>query len=68
MKKIKTKLEETQDWYNNEIEKDKLELENEKLKFIEEIKKYKKEEILPKIPEKEKLSLWNRIKRTLGVN
>lgn len=68
MKKIKTKLEETQDWYNNEIEKDKLELENEKLKFIEEIKKYKKEEILPKTPEQEKLSLWNRIKRTLGVN
>ena len=30
MKKMKTKLEEIQDWYNNEIEKDKLELEVEK--------------------------------------
>ena len=39
MKKIKTRLEDIQDWYNNEIEKDKLDLETEKKQFIEEIKK-----------------------------
>lgn len=67
MKKIKTKLEEVQDWYNNEIEKDKVELESEKLQFITEIKKIKKEDIFFKKPE-EKLSLWNRLKKTLGMN
>lgn len=67
MKKMKTKLEEIQDWYNNEIEKDKLELEVEKKQFIDEIKKIKKEEIFPKPKKEEKLTLWKRIKKTLGI-
>lgn len=45
-------------WLQNEIERDKRDAEFEKLKFIEQIKKSKKEEIVPK-----KLSLWKRILR-----
>jgi hypothetical protein len=43
--------------------KDFIELESEKQKFIEEIKKSKKEDIIPQPPKK--LSLWNRIKKVL---
>lgn len=67
MKKMKTKLEEIQDWYNNEIEKDKLEIEVEKKQFIDEIKKIKKEEIFPKPKKEEKLTIWKRVKKTLGI-
>ena len=45
-------------WFQNEITKDKQELEKEKLKFIQQIKKIKKEDVVPK-----KLSLWKRILR-----
>jgi hypothetical protein len=45
------------------LNKDKEDLEKEKLNFIQEIKKHKKEEILSK--KKEKLSLWERIKKVL---
>lgn len=43
-------------WLQSEIEKDKRDVELEKLRFIEQIKKSKKEDIVPK-----KLSLWKRI-------
>jgi hypothetical protein len=49
----------------NEIEKDVLELEKEKLKFINQIKNFKKEEIVEK---PKKLSLWQKIKLVLGVS
>ena len=45
-------------WLQNEIERDKQDVESEKRKFIEQIKKSKKEDIVPK-----KLSLWKRILR-----
>jgi hypothetical protein len=51
------------DWLEKERNKDKNELENEKSKFIQEIKKLKKEEIIP-VPLK-KLTLWQRIKKVL---
>ena len=47
-------------WFQNEITKDKKELESEKLKFIQQIKKVKKEEIVPK---KKKVSIWKIILR-----
>lgn len=50
-------------WLKNQMNKDKQELDYEKLKFIQEIKKTKKEEILPQ--PKKKLSLWERIKKVL---
>lgn len=43
-------------WLQSEIEKDKRDVELEKLRFIEQIKNSKKEDIVPK-----KLSLWKRI-------
>jgi len=43
--------------------KDKIQLEREKEDFIKQIKQFKKEEILPKQPEK--ISLWKRIKKVL---
>jgi hypothetical protein len=46
-----------------EIIKDKIILEQEKSKLIDNIKKLKKEDILPKPPEK--LTLWQRIKKVL---
>jgi hypothetical protein len=45
-------------WLQNELEKDRRDIENDKLKFIQEIKKTKKEDMFPK-----KESLWKRILR-----
>jgi len=50
-------------WLDDEIEKDNKELQLEKLKLINEIKKYKKDEILP--PKPKKLTIWQRIKKVL---
>ena len=52
---MKTKSSQLQ-WLQNEIEKDKRDAEFEKLKFIKQIKKTTKEDIVPK-----KLSLWKRV-------
>ena len=46
-------------WLDKEKKKDEFNVENEKKKFIEQIRKQKKEDIIP-IPKK--LSLWQRIK------
>jgi hypothetical protein len=48
----------------NEVERDTIELETEKIKLIEQIKKIKKEDIL-KPKTKEKITLWKRIKKVL---
>jgi hypothetical protein len=50
-------------WYQSEINKDKKDLDNQKLKLINEIKKFKKEEIVPQPPKK--LNLWKRIIKVL---
>jgi hypothetical protein len=47
----------------NEIEADEKELHREKMEFISQIKNLKKEEIIP--TEKEKMSLWQRMKKVL---
>jgi hypothetical protein len=49
----------------SELEKDTIELEKEKLKFIDQIKNLKKEDIVKDKKEPEKLSLWKRIKTVL---
>jgi hypothetical protein len=51
------------DWYQSEMRKDELELNQEKKKLIEQIKSVNKKDI---IEEPVKLSLWMRIKRVLG--
>lgn len=60
MKKTSTQLE----WLQREIKKDQITLDKSKMDLINEIKKNKKEEIIPK-KEIIKLSLWKRIKKVL---
>jgi|694.fasta_scaffold00190_54 hypothetical protein len=66
MTKKKTKLEAEIDWLKSEIEKDKNDLDIEKHNLIAEIKKLKKEDILPKKPEK--LSVWEKMKKILMIS
>ena len=61
-KKISTKEEQEIDWLRSEIEKDKLQLENEKKRLIESLKEFNKEDIIKPV---EKLTLWKRIKKVL---
>lgn len=60
MKKKSTQLA----WLEKENKKDQLSLEKSKLDLIKEIKKHKKEELVPK-KEIIQLSLWKRIKKVL---
>jgi|688.fasta_scaffold1087956_2 hypothetical protein len=62
---MKTKQENQMEWLQNEVKKDQENLEREKLNFIQQIKKLKKEELLP--IKKEKISLWQRIKTVLKI-
>jgi hypothetical protein len=62
-KKIQTQLETQIEWLNNELEKDKIEVERNKSKFINQIKKLKKEDIIK--VNVEKMTLWKRIKKVL---
>jgi hypothetical protein len=61
-KKISTKGEQALDWLRSEIEKDKVQLEKEKLQFINSIKTLNKEELVKPI---KKLTLWEKIKKVL---
>jgi hypothetical protein len=65
MKKPLNQLEGMQDWLKNEIKKDKKELELEKLKVLNELKKFKKEEIIPNKTNEVKLTLWQKLKKML---
>lgn len=61
-KKLLTREEQAIDWLKSELEKDKKELEIEKLRMIESLKDFKKDEIVIK---KENLTLWKRVKKVL---
>lgn len=50
-------------WYNNEILKDKQDLDNEKNDFIKKIKKIDKKTVINEKPKK--LTLWERIRKVL---
>ncbi len=61
-KKILKELESLE----NDSIKNHIQLKQEKEKIINELKKLKKEDILPKAPEPpKKLTLWQRIKKVL---
>ncbi len=62
-KKIQTQLETQIEWLNNELEKDTIEVERNKSKFINQIKQLKKEDIVK--VNVEKMTLWKRIKKVL---
>ena len=51
-------------WYQNEVEKDNFELQNDKNKFIKELKKIDKEKVFDDFKPK-KYTLWQRIKKVL---
>lgn len=51
-------------WVQSEKNKDLKELEQEKLNFIKDLKKFKKEDLFVK-PEKPKMTLWKKIKLIL---
>ena len=59
---MKNKLKQI-DWLEREMGKDEIELEREKNKLIEQIKRLKKEDIMP--PKPKKLTIWQRIKKVL---
>ena len=62
-KKIQTQLETQIEWLKNESEKDRIEVERNKAKFINQIKQLKKEDIVK--VNVEKLTLWKKIKKVL---
>lgn len=62
-KKLSTQAEKEIDWLKNEIEKDKIELDREKKEFIQSMKNFTKEDIIPK--KQEKISIWKRIRKVL---
>jgi hypothetical protein len=64
-KKPLSQLEGMQDWLKNEINKDKKELELEKIRFLNEIKNFKKEDIVQKNTNKVKLTIWQKLKKML---
>lgn len=59
----KNKLEQHLNWLENQKRNDELDLEREKQQLIQQIKKLKKEELLPEKPKK--LTIWQRIKKVL---
>jgi hypothetical protein len=61
-KKLSTREEQAIDWLKNEIEKDRVDLNKEKQRFIESLKNFKKDEIAKP---KEKMTLWKKIKKVL---
>ena len=63
MSKIVTEKDKNLQWLKNEIESDEKQLQKEKLDFISEIKKIKKQEIVP--TNEQKISLWQRMKKVL---
>jgi len=58
-----TKKSKHLEWYQNELMKDKTDLDKEKLDFINNIKKLNKEDIIP--PKPKKPTLWQRMKKVL---
>lgn len=61
---MKTKEDKILKWYESELKKDAIQLSKEKNKMIEELKLIQKKDI---IKEPEKLTLWKRIKKVLGI-
>jgi hypothetical protein len=59
---LKTEKEKNIEWLKNEILLDQQQLEREKKQFIQQIKNFKREEILPK---EEKQTLWKRFKKII---
>lgn len=57
------KTEKILNWYQKEINKDKIETDRKKIEFANKLKKIKKEEIFEE--KFKKLTLWQKIKKVL---
>jgi hypothetical protein len=55
-------------WYKTEKIRDNEDLKISKNEFVQEIKKMKRDDIKNTPPEEIKYSIWQRIKRVLGMN
>ena len=63
---MKKKVLQELELLENDSIKSQLQLQSEKEKIINQLKKLTKEDILPKVPEPlKKLTLWQRIKKVL---
>jgi hypothetical protein len=60
-------LDKLLDWYDKSKEADQQEIKKSKEDFINEIRQFKKEQISNTIVEHDKITLWSRIKKTLGI-
>lgn len=61
---MQTEKEKNLQWLKNEIQRDEKEILKDKDKFIEEIKKLKKENLVKPKP---KLTTWKKIMKILGI-
>lgn len=52
-------------WLETQMVKDRIELDKEKQELINQIKKMKREDVLPQKKEPEKLTIWRKIKKVL---
>lgn len=52
-------------WLEMQMRNDEVELQREKERLIQTVKKLKKEDILPKKEESKRLTLWQKIKKVL---
>lgn len=56
------------DWYDKSLKVDEIDIKKNKKEFIDEITKYKKNQIVnTTFVNDKKLTLWMRIKKTLGI-
>lgn len=60
------KLQQGMDWLTKEMKKDEKEIQNHKMKMIEEIKKIDRNEIIPKPAPKQKLTFIKKIAKIFG--
>ena len=57
------KNERMMNWLQESLRKDEIDIQKDKINFINEIKKFKKEDILPK---PKKITLWQKIRKVLN--
>ena len=60
-------LDKLLDWYDKSKEADRQDIKKSKEDFVNEIVQFKKEQIANTIVEHDKISLWSRIKKALGI-
>lgn len=60
------KLQQGLDWLNKEMTKDDKEIQNHKMKMIDELKKFDRNELIPKPTPKQKLTLIKKLALIFG--